>query len=231
MTETFHTVENKPENPQIDYLQGARYNDVYENAFNSWNDYLGLSTLITCTKAATGANKTGLRPGSEVNLTSKAPYFEKALDLNGFGICGHEENLVLGERFADVGSFSCRSSPALFGCSPEFLDRDRALAWRVMKSKLQSQQTLHKQSRGKMDLQVCVFCRNNKESVARYTTHILKGPDGRILCPVLRRYTCPLCGASGDNAHTIKYCPLSKLQANAVNQLKPTRTIIGKKNR
>ncbi|VTJ89569.1 Hypothetical predicted protein [Marmota monax] len=44
----------------------------------------------------------------------------------------------------------------------------------------------------KPELQVCVFCGNNKEAVALYTTHILKGPDGRVLCPVLRRYTCPL---------------------------------------
>uniref|UniRef100_A0A8B9IUV8 Nanos C2HC-type zinc finger 1 n=1 Tax=Amazona collaria TaxID=241587 RepID=A0A8B9IUV8_9PSIT len=75
--------------------------------------------------------------------------------------------------------------------------------------------------------ELCVFCRNNKEAVALYTTHILKGPDGRVLCPVLRRYTCPLCGASGDNAHTIKYCPLSKMQA--ARQLKHARTALGKK--
>uniref|UniRef100_A0A8C4YPH2 Nanos C2HC-type zinc finger 1 n=1 Tax=Gopherus evgoodei TaxID=1825980 RepID=A0A8C4YPH2_9SAUR len=84
----------------------------------------------------------------------------------------------------------------------------------------------------KPELQVCVFCRNNKEAVALYTTHILKGPDGRVLCPVLRRYTCPLCGASGDNAHTIKYCPLSKMQAGAAKQqLRNARTALGKKLR
>uniref|UniRef100_A0A8C6J9H7 Nanos-type domain-containing protein n=1 Tax=Melopsittacus undulatus TaxID=13146 RepID=A0A8C6J9H7_MELUD len=87
----------------------------------------------------------------------------------------------------------------------------------------------HNKPRPSPELQVCVFCRNNKEAVALYTTHILKGPDGRVLCPVLRRYTCPLCGASGDNAHTIKYCPLSKMQA--ARQLKHARTALGKKGR
>lgn len=55
--------------------------------------------------------------------------------------------------------------------------------------------------------QVCVFCRNNGESESFYTSHYLKDSEGKVTCPVLRAYTCPLCGANGDAAHTIKYCP------------------------
>ena len=29
-------------------------------------------------------------------------------------------------------------------------------------------------------------------------------------CPVLMNYVCPICGASGKVAHTIRYCPKNK---------------------
>lgn len=78
--------------------------------------------------------------------------------------------------------------------------------------------------------QVCVFCRNNGETESFYTSHYLKDADGKVTCPVLRAYTCPLCGANGDAAHTIKYCPEnSQSVKNASGIKRPTVTITRKK--
>ncbi|KAK2816467.1 hypothetical protein Q7C36_022738 [Tachysurus vachellii] len=54
---------------------------------------------------------------------------------------------------------------------------------------------------------VCGFCKQNGESAEIYTSHRLKARTGRVLCPVLRNYVCPICGATGDTAHTRHYCP------------------------
>lgn len=62
--------------------------------------------------------------------------------------------------------------------------------------KQQQQQQLH-----------CVFCENNHEPPAVYKSHSLRDANsGIVLCPVLRMYECPMCGATGDKAHTVRYC-------------------------
>eukprot|EP00092_Neocalanus_flemingeri_P057717 GFUD01068673.1.p1 GENE.GFUD01068673.1~~GFUD01068673.1.p1 ORF type:complete len:273 (+),score=61.92 GFUD01068673.1:121-939(+) len=56
----------------------------------------------------------------------------------------------------------------------------------------------------------CKFCHSNGESVAQYRSHQLKSASGLVTCPVLRSFICPICKATGDFAHTQRYCPRNK---------------------
>ncbi|CAG2107455.1 unnamed protein product [Medioppia subpectinata] len=57
----------------------------------------------------------------------------------------------------------------------------------------------------------CVFCKNNNETPDVYKSHILKDPECRIVCPVLRAYDCPIChNGGGPYAHTVRYCPKNR---------------------
>lgn len=55
--------------------------------------------------------------------------------------------------------------------------------------------------------QHCVFCKNNGADEKIYRNHTVKDSMGRVLCPTLRLYRCPICGEDGDKSHTVKYCP------------------------
>ncbi|CAL8088454.1 unnamed protein product [Orchesella dallaii] len=55
----------------------------------------------------------------------------------------------------------------------------------------------------------CKFCKRNGETRQFYETHIL-GNKNQIQCPILRKYVCPVCNATGEKAHTLRYCPANR---------------------
>ncbi|XP_063302448.1 nanos homolog 3 [Pelobates fuscus] len=74
----------------------------------------------------------------------------------------------------------------------------------------------------------CTFCKHNGESKVVYTRHRLKDENGRVECPILRCYVCPQCGATGKNAHTRRFCPLTEKGYTSVYQT--ARNSTGKKS-
>lgn len=73
----------------------------------------------------------------------------------------------------------------------------------------------------------CGFCRRNGEARATFTTHVCKDPStGAVVCPVLRRYACEICGYNGgDWAHTRRHCPMNP-DGEAAKRGKPMPLIL-----
>lgn len=65
----------------------------------------------------------------------------------------------------------------------------------------------------------CRFCKQNGESARVYRSHRLKSDDGKVICPILWSYTCPICKATGDHAHTRRYCPQAQQQREVARKL------------
>ncbi|XP_041986124.1 uncharacterized protein LOC121738240 [Aricia agestis] len=73
------------------------------------------------------------------------------------------------------------------------------------------------QSKPQFGAQICTFCRKNGERPAVYQDHVVKKKVGDryiVSCPILRSHRCQYCGASGDDAHTITYCPVLRSSNN-----------------
>uniref|UniRef100_A0A674DF48 Nanos homolog 1 n=1 Tax=Salmo trutta TaxID=8032 RepID=A0A674DF48_SALTR len=208
----------------------------YDYTFNFWNDYLGLSTLVT-------KNNKHMMPQSPNSITESLKATlglddspECACVISGSSGGGHLDCccpsasppptsiLDLKERFSilspfqnQIGGIPLQDRDLGFGGS--FAGFDLFGVERKMRKPT---------SRNKQEPKICVFCRNNGAPEEVYGSHVLKTPDGRVVCPILRAYTCPLCSANGDNAHTIKYCPLSKDQPTQ-RPLKGGRAVGGKR--
>ncbi|XP_060919337.1 nanos homolog 1-like [Labrus mixtus] len=190
----------------------------YDYTFNFWNDYLGLSTLVAKNKI----HSPSCSPNSITeSLKATLGLEDDSSDCScviGHGD-GHLECCCAAPGSPPISIYDLKERMSLLRPYEHLVsdsphgDRDSP-SYRGSYSGLDLLSRRKQTQRGKPEPKVCVFCRNNGAPEEVYGTHILKTADGRVLCPILRAYTCPLCSANGDNAHTIKYCPLSRDQAS-----------------
>jgi rubrerythrin len=66
----------------------------------------------------------------------------------------------------------------------------------------------------------CGFCTRNEEKLTFARNHALRNSETGILeCPVLRKWSCEVCGITGDFAHTRSYCPRIRMQQGEVKSI------------
>ncbi|KAK5864440.1 hypothetical protein PBY51_015681 [Eleginops maclovinus] len=231
------TASRRPE-VTMDFLNHNYLNarNPYDYTFNFWNDYLGLTTLVTKNnKLSMPQNPNSITESLKATLGLDDSPACPCVITGGVGENGHLDCccpsgsppptsiLDLKERFSILSPFHSQLGVQLpereVGFGGSFAGFDLFGMERKMRKPA---------SRSKQEPKICVFCRNNGAPEEVYGSHVLKTPDGRVVCPILRAYTCPLCSANGDNAHTIKYCPLSKDQPSQ-RPLKGGRAVGGKR--
>ena len=99
-------------------------------------------------------------------------------------------------------------------CSPVYSPTDFSRLDSPNQNSEQIQYKLNMQrERAKMNneqyskVRFCVFCQKSGQPITTQKSHTLRDQNGCVICPYLRATFCPLCGATGDDAHTLKYCP------------------------
>lgn len=228
-TPTFpEDTENVLSSPDSGHASGCTSPFDGMEEYNVFHDYLGLSKIVSSMR---NEAKQSLRSNSPPTIRDRCDSLGSAASSDLSGSTTSTE-FTDNNEFYNFVTTTTTSPTEIYSNSDDLLLQFTSIDRPLPSSTLLERGSLSVRLPNRpMKQQVCVFCRNNGESESFYTSHCLKDADCKVTCPVLRAYTCPLCGANGDLAHTIKYCPensqSNKLQATQIKRA--TITITRKK--
>lgn len=178
-------------------------------SFQPWRDYIGLSDTI---REILGRNSAAESPPP----VSKSPHPQRD------ELCAALRSVRINatSQSADRAPHLPGGEPTLPGpsaprcCAPDDPAVDLKLAPRPAGARGRKERrkgarfkTLDAPIPPSPERMFCSFCKHNGESELVYGSHWLKNQSGDVLCPYLRQYVCPLCGATGARAHTKRFCP------------------------
>ncbi|KAK6177972.1 hypothetical protein SNE40_012825 [Patella caerulea] len=222
----------------LDHFISCRDVNKSQSPYTPFADYFGLSSLINGSHSPVDSTES-LSPYSEPETSfglghftcNVAPVLDPLEELR----CDAHNDFLKNGIECDLDEWD-KCQARLRGqnltdrvpLTVEFEGNDKVFEYMLVKErkKAKSMKPMKPGQTG-----TCVFCKNNGEPVTVYSSHLLKDDSGKVTCPILWRYTCPLCGITGDNAHTIKYCPLNNGEYTSTALLKTARLCNGKRRR